>query len=558
MSTPFDLNSAADPQTLAPPKRGRGRPRKNPPPPPPPATDPNPHPPSGAGAGACPFAPGDLVWGKKLSHPAWPGEVISAAPTGAQLLVSFFGDKALAWCDAAQLRPYEPYFPVAELYDGEADDFDAALDASLLEFERRVELALTAPGRIARPFLPRDFIALLHDLAAHRMGFSNRVHAAVAKAHLRAFDKFRGLPDPPEYTLHLGLPNVSAAAATPNNCNSYPPSRRRGRKRKEVEEEILDDSDEDWDPRKKGATDSDSEVDFDRKRVSKGGRGSGAPRGRPRGRPRKNNAGRPAHLKDEDEVIQETVEYQYPPAADMFLQLTSVAADPFNFKGYDSVPVILSFFSKYKDSEVPATYDDKELLQTLGGKKGRKNTARSLYPAAKEEGDLEVADGHRGRRKSAGSIYSARKAEDSYWCDIIISDFDDGDTSSDYEGRKMKRLSQNRSFNKKMKQEVAPQDEASADSPAVKQADGPAALILHFSNAEAIPSVDDINSIFRMHGPIMEGATEINKKSKIARVVFSKSADAEQAYSSSGKYNAFGPALLRYDLKYLPMAPQVP
>ncbi|KAF0908604.1 hypothetical protein E2562_026652 [Oryza meyeriana var. granulata] len=551
MSTHFDLNSAADPQTLAPPKRGRGRPRKNPPPPPP-APDPT--------SASCPFARGDLVWGKKLAHPAWPGEVISASPTSAQLLVSFFGDKALAWCDAAQLRPYEPYFPVGELYDGEAaDDFDAALDASLLEFSRRVEDALTAPSpgtSIARPFVPRDFIALLHDLAADRMGFTNRVQAAVAKAHLRAFDKFRGLPDPPEYTLELGLPNAPAAMdkhpVLLNNCNSSTPSRRRGRKRKE--EEILDDSDEDWDPRKKGATDSDSEVDLDRKRASKGGRGSGAPRGRPRGRPKKTDAGRAAQVKDEE--IQERVEY--PPAAEMFLQLTSVAADPFNFNGYDSVPVILSFFSKYKDSEAPRIFDDKELLETLGGKKGRKNMARSLYPAAKEEDDLEVADGQRGRRKSAGSLYSARKAEDSYWCDIIISDFDDGDTSSDYEGRKMKRLSQNRGANKKMKQEIAPQNEASADSPAVKQADGPAALILHFSDAEAIPSVDDINSIFRIHGPIMEGATEITKKSKIARVVFSKRADAERAYSSSGKYNAFGPALLRYDLKYLPTAPQFP
>ncbi|XP_040382299.1 uncharacterized protein LOC102702674 isoform X2 [Oryza brachyantha] len=538
MSTHFDLNSAADPQTLAPPKRGRGRPRKNPPPPPP-----APDPPCGA---ACPFARGDLVWGKKLAHPAWPGEVISASPTGAQLLVSFFGDKALAWCDAAQLRPYEPYFPVGELYDGEADDFDAALDASLLEFSRRVEDALTAPARpsVARPFVPRDFIALLHDLAADRMGFTNRLQAAVAKAHLRAFDKFRGLPDPPEYTLHLGLPFAIAIAnhpALPNNCNSSTPSRRRGRKRKE--DEILDDSDdEDWNPRKKVATDSDSEVDLGRKRASKGGRGSGsALRGRPRGRPRKNNARGAAQLKDD--LIQDIVDY--PPAAEMFLQLTSVAADPFNFKDYDSVPVILSFFSKYKDSEAPSVYDDKELLETLGVKKGRKNMARSLYPSTKEEDDLDALDGQRGRRKSAGSLYSARKAEDSYWCDIIISDFDDGDTSSDYEGRKMKRLSQNKGANKKMKQEVAPQDESSADSPAVKQAEGPAALILHFSNAEAIPSVDDINSIFRIHGPIMEGATEITKKSKIARVVFSKSADAERAYSSSGKYNAFGPALLR-------------
>uniref|UniRef100_A0A0D9X3A2 PWWP domain-containing protein n=1 Tax=Leersia perrieri TaxID=77586 RepID=A0A0D9X3A2_9ORYZ len=569
MSTHFDLNSAADPQALAPPKRGRGRPRKNPPPPPP---APAPDPPSSAAANstataaACPFAKGDLVWGQKLAHPAWPGEVVSASPNGgAQLLVSFFGDKALAWCDAAHLRPYEPYFPIGELYDGEADDFDAALDASLHEFSRRIEASLLSSST-ARPFVPRDFISMLHDLAADRMGFSNRVHAAVVKAHLRAFDKFRSLPDPPEYNLHLGLPNAAPPVLF-NHCNSNsstPPSRRRGRKRKE--EDIVDDSDEDWDPRKKGdgdwdprkkvATDSDSDVDFHCKRSSyRGGRGGSALRGRPRGRPRKTDSGRTA-MQVKDEVIQDTV--KYPPAAEMFLQLTSVAADPFNFKGYDSVPVILSFFSKYKDSEVPSAYADKELRDTLGVKKGRKSMAGSLYPATKEEDELEVADGQRGRRKSAGNIYSARKAEDSYWCDIIISDFDDGDTSSDYEGRKMKRLSQDTGANKKMKQEVAPQDEASDDSPAMKQADGPVALILHFSNAEAIPSVDDINSIFRIHGPIMEGATEITKQSKIARVVFSKSADAERAYSSSGKFNAFGPALLRYDLKYLRSAPQVP
>ncbi|KAG8043109.1 hypothetical protein GUJ93_ZPchr2169g6451 [Zizania palustris] len=405
MSTHIDLNSAADPQTLAPTQRGRGRPRKNPPPAPDPLV---------AASGTGPFASGDLVWGKKLAHPAWPGQVISAAATGSQFLVSFFGDKALAWCDATQLRPYEPYFPVGKLYDGEADDFDSALDASLHEFSRRVEATLTAPvpsTSIAHPFLPRDFVALLQDLAADRMGFSNRVQAAVAKAHLRAFDRFRGLPDPPEYTLELGLPSAVidkgvAQAALLNNCNSATPSRRRGMKRKE--EETGDDSDEDWDPRKKGGTGSDSEVDLERKKGSKGGRGSAARCGRHR----KTDAG-----KIKGEKVQDIMEY--PPAAEMFLQLKKVAADPLNFKSYGSVPIILSFFSKYKDSEAPSLYDNKELMDTLGDKK-----------------------------------------------------------------------------------------------------DGPAILILHFSSEEAIPYVDDINSIFRLHGPIMEGATEITKKSKIARVVF--------------------------------------
>uniref|UniRef100_A0A0A9GCV9 RRM domain-containing protein n=1 Tax=Arundo donax TaxID=35708 RepID=A0A0A9GCV9_ARUDO len=109
-----------------------------------------------------------------------------------------------------------------------------------------------------------------------------------------------------------------------------------------------------------------------------------------------------------------------------------------------------------------------------------------------------------------------------------------------------------------MKAEEPPQGGASTDPPPdEKPADGPAALILHFSNPEAIPSVDDINSIFRIHGPIMERETEITKKSKMAKVVFSNSVDAERAFSSSGKYNAFGPSLLTYEIKYLPSVPQV-
>lgn len=514
-----------------------------------------------------------MVWGKKLSHAAWPGLVYSAGGDGTgtghegQLLVSYFGDKAFAWCDAAELRPYEPYFPVAELYDDGGEDFDAAVEASLDEFSRRVEAALTAN---ARPFLPADFIASLHDLAADRMGFTNRVQAAVAKAHLRAFDTFRALPDPPQYTLELGLglhphilPDPKPAGArhtTLSNSSASTPSRR-GRKRKE-EVVVEDDSDEDWDPRKKGATDSDSDQDFDRRR--RGSRGGGAPRGRPRGRPRKNDT----PSRDAPRVDMEEEKLEYPSAAQMLLQLLSLAADPVD-GDYDSAHVIVSFFSKHKDSEAPSVYQDRELLETFGCKKGRKKSVGSLSPATTSEADtdkekLVAVDGQRGRRKSAGSLYSARKAEDSYWCDIIISDFDDGD--SDYEGRKRKRPSQNtnRSVNKKVKQE-SPQDPPSDAKNGVptdpisdaKPVDGPAALILHFSSPEAIPSVDDINSIFRVHGPIMEHETEITKKSKIAKVVFSKRADAERAYSSSGKYSAFGPSLLTYEIKYLPSAPQV-
>ncbi|CAM0145090.1 unnamed protein product [Urochloa decumbens] len=469
MSAHIDLNNtsaaAADhPQPAPPPKRGRGRPRKNPPPP----ARPRPPDPDAPRVGG--FAPGDMVWGKKLNHAAWPGLVYSAGADdtghGGQLLVSYFGDKAFAWCDAAELRPYEPYFPVAELYDDGGDDFHAAVEASLDEFSARVQAAIATP---ARPFAPAEFLASLQDLAADRMGFTNRVHAAIAKAHLRAFDAFRALPQPPHYTLELGLhPDRDALTATPpaKSAASTTPTRR-GRKRKEEAAPKEDDSDEDWDPRKKGASDSDSDLDLHRKRPSSSrGRGTGAPRGRPRGRPRKTDACRDAaHLKDDATPVQQQHKLEYPSAADMLLQLLSVAADPVSAATYDSVPVIVSFFSKHKDSEAPSVYQDKELLQTFGCKRGRKTSATEAE-ADNDDERLMTADGQRGRRKSAGSLYSARKAEDSYWCDIIISDFDDGD--SDYEGRKRKRPPQNanRSANKKMKQEETPQDGASTDPPA--------------------------------------------------------------------------------------------
>jgi hypothetical protein len=128
----------------------------------------------------------------------------------------------------------------------------------------------------------------------------------------------------------------------------------------------------------------------------------------------------PSKVKDEE--VEEKIEY--PSAAELLLQITSVAADPFNFKGYDSVDVIFSFFSKHKDSKVPSASDDKELLEIFGGKKGRKKSIGSFTKAKHEieaeQLELQTADGQRGRRKSAGGIYSARKAEDSYWCDIIM------------------------------------------------------------------------------------------------------------------------------------------
>lgn len=83
----------------------------------------------------------------------------------------------------------------------------------------------------------------------------------------------------------------------------------------------------------------------------------------------------------------------------------------------------------------------------------------------------------------------------------------------------------------------------------------PTALILNFSNIDSVPSVEDLNKTFSHYGPLVSPGAEVFKKSTRAKVVFKRRADAETAFSSSGKYSVFGPSLVSYRLKRLAVAP---
>ncbi|TYH89477.1 hypothetical protein ES332_D01G263900v1 [Gossypium tomentosum] len=77
----------------------------------------------------------------------------------------------------------------------------------------------------------------------------------------------------------------------------------------------------------------------------------------------------------------------------------------------------------------------------------------------------------------------------------------------------------------------------------------PTALILNFSDIDSVPSVEDLNKTFSHYGPLVSPGAEVFKKSTRAKVVFKRRADAETAFSSSGKYSIFGPSLVSYRLK---------
>ncbi|CAK7342948.1 unnamed protein product [Dovyalis caffra] len=79
----------------------------------------------------------------------------------------------------------------------------------------------------------------------------------------------------------------------------------------------------------------------------------------------------------------------------------------------------------------------------------------------------------------------------------------------------------------------------------------PTALILNFTDLDAVPSETNLNRIFSHFGPLKESETQVLKKSKRAKVVFRTSSDAETAFSSAGKYSIFGPSLVSYRLKYI-------
>ncbi|XP_073298007.1 PWWP domain-containing protein 5-like [Primulina huaijiensis] len=83
----------------------------------------------------------------------------------------------------------------------------------------------------------------------------------------------------------------------------------------------------------------------------------------------------------------------------------------------------------------------------------------------------------------------------------------------------------------------------------------PTALLLNFTNLDSIPPVENLNEIFKHYGPLDETETKILNKSKRAKVVFKRRADAEAAFSSAGKYSIFGPSLLSYRLHYVASKP---
>ncbi|GJZ93235.1 serine/threonine-protein kinase ATM [Tanacetum coccineum] len=89
-------------------------------------------------------------------------------------------------------------------------------------------------------------------------------------------------------------------------------------------------------------------------------------------------------------------------------------------------------------------------------------------------------------------------------------------------------------------------------SPKPKKEDPPTALIFKFSNLDSVPSLKKMNEIFSRFGPLQEEESRLLKRKKCIKVVYERRSDAETAFSSSGKFSIFGPALVSYCLDFKP------
>lgn len=94
------------------------------------------------------FGIGDLVWGKVMSHPWWPGQIYDERlipyplcddKRDGSVLVTFYGDYSYAWLDLHQIIPFEPHFEEKS----KLQTFNLAVEEAVYELKKRTLLGLT-------------------------------------------------------------------------------------------------------------------------------------------------------------------------------------------------------------------------------------------------------------------------------------------------------------------------------------------------------------------------------------------------------------------------------
>ncbi|TXG59125.1 hypothetical protein EZV62_016954 [Acer yangbiense] len=223
---------------------------------------------------------------------------------------------------------------------------------------------------------------------------------------------------------------------------------------------------------------------------------------------------------------------------ELLSQLCLTAQDP--MKGYNFSISLISFLSEFRNS---ISLDKQSLEEDYSDKIGKTLTKSETT----ETSELELMN-------------------DCYWTDQVLESTSEEQQSLENESEVGEVSHENSSqMDIPAKLESGPKFVGeSLESEEVQPVDSfdgchnedpsPTALILNFTDLDSVPSKENLNKIFSRFGPLNEFETEV-LKSKRAKVVFKRRADAETAFSSAGKYSIFGPSLVSYCLKYMSSAP---
>ncbi|XP_078159799.1 uncharacterized protein LOC144555372 isoform X1 [Carex rostrata] len=225
-----------------------------------------------------------------------------------------------------------------------------------------------------------------------------------------------------------------------------------------------------------------------------------------------------------------SVPVEYPPSTELLTQLCLKAENPVKSSSW-TLPM-QSFFTKYKDSCVPKSLEEKDLIEETGS-----------------------------ATKSGRRVSKPKHIQDSYWTDVILDTGSDKDEVPASTSGKKKKIGpfneKENSDSKNSEVNAVPTQENTNVFAENSDESEPTGFVLYFNNPDAIPTNEKLNEIFGSYGPLRGAETEIDKKLNRATVIFKKRADAEEAFSSTGKYSKFGPALLSYELDYSPGPPKV-